>query len=167
MIRYKGQDDAIEEKRAEVRAASMSQLEMIGQAKYKMISGRLSSGKCYSEDICTLDDPDLIYNLKIRQEKKDRIEFEKECKDYMRERNKYEEGKFLQQRLLTERLVDNPKQQLSNKDLETLIVWKWMAMPKTSRPKMSVLKGKDKTHTRLLKESEWNRMKDREKPCPP
>ena len=40
-------------------------------------------------------------------------------------------------------------------------------MPKGSRPSKSELKGNNKTHTRLLKVSEWNRMKDREDPCPP
>ena len=79
MNRYKGQDEAVKKQRAKVREASMSQLEILG---------RLTSGKCYNHDICSINDPDFIYNLKLRQEKKERLNYDKECKEYIRERNR-------------------------------------------------------------------------------
>ena len=68
-----------------------------------------------------MNNPDFIYNLKVWQKKKERLNYNKEGEEYMQDRNKFEEGKFLLQSLFTEQMA-NPNQQLTNRELETLIV---------------------------------------------
>jgi hypothetical protein len=157
--RLKEQDAALKKKREEQKKNGGAMIDVVG---------RITSGMMYDNGIVSVNDPNLIDLLKAKQDKKDEVEWTKECKKYIKAKKNFDTGQSL--------YVDNKAAKelnpsgvlpLSNVDLETLIKWKWSALSEQERPKLSSLKATSRQETRRLKLDAWEFWERGIDPCPP
>jgi len=155
--RLKAQDDEIKERRRRIREEGLAQVQLLG---------KLSSGKLYKNGITCVSDPNYIRNQRERNKLEKREQYLSNCKEYIVAKQKFDEGVLLSKEIEEEQQL-NPNMKLTNKQLETLIRWKWSILPKKDRPSPSTLKGPTKEITRNLKLSEWAKWETKIDPCPP
>ena len=120
----------------------------------------------YFNGVASPNNIHFITALRMKLQKQEKASFQKECKDYVISKKRYEEGKMLLAQL-QDAEHNKTKYRLTNATLEKLIRWKWSAQPKNDRDSLKVLKGKTKQQTRNLKLSEWQKWRLRDDPFPP
>ena len=154
--RYTEQEAEIEQRRVERREQGVQQLNLFTKHK-----SRLSSGVMYFEGVASVNHPQFINALRQKLMKQQRASYQKECKEYVIAKKRYEEGKLLLAQL-QDAEHNKTKYRLTNATLQKLICWKWSAQPKHERNSLKQLKGKNKIETRNLKLSEWQKWRLRD-----
>ena len=149
LVRYKEQERELEDRKAKQREQGLEQLDLLT----KFTCNRLSSGIMYFNGVASPNNTHFITALRMKLQKQEKASFQKECKEYVIAKRKYEEGKTLLAQL-QDAEHNKTKYRLTNATLEKLIRWKWSAQPKNDRDTLKVLKGKTKKETRQLKEFE-------------
>ena len=149
--RYYAQEAELEHCRAKRRERGVQQLDL-----FSKLNSKLSSGVMYFNCVASVNNPQFIDALRQKVHKQQQASYQKECKEYIIAKKKYEEGKLL---LANVRDAEHQKKpyRKTNAALETLIRWKWSARPKIDRDSLKQLKGKNKEETRNLKLSEWQK----------
>ena len=130
------------------------------------VFGKVTSGKLYDNGVASVNDPNLITLLRTKRAKEDETHFIKECKKYIEEKKKFDEGESLFSSVCA-RKEQHGSIIISNRDLDRLIRWKWSALPHIQRPKVKELSGKTKEETRRIKVSTWEAWELRTDPLPP
>ena len=162
IVRYTEQERELEDRKVKQRQQGLGQLELLN----KFTCNRLSSGIMYYNGVASPNNEHFITALRMKLQKQEKASFQKECKEYVVAKKRYEEGKMLLGQL-QDAEHNKTKYRLTNATLQKLICWKWSAQPKHDRDNLKVLKGKNKIETRNLKLSEWQKWRLRDDPFPP
>ena len=160
--RYKGQELELERRSIKRREQGVQQLNLFST----LASVKLSSGVMYFNGVASVNNPHFIKALRLKLQKQQQASYQKQCKEYIVAKKKYEEGKSLLAQV-HDAQHNKTNYRLTNASLEKLIRWKWSARPKSERDSLKQLKGKNKQETRNLKVSEWQKWRLRDDPFPP
>jgi len=112
--RLKKQDEELRARRLENRERGMCILKIVG---------RITSGKMYGAGIVTMNNAGFIVELSTRQKIIERKDFKKECKHYISEKKKFDEGLHVSDMMERDCVVQRHH---TNATLQSFIKWKWM-----------------------------------------
>ena len=163
--RLKAQEDHVKKRQEEYKRIGMALFE---------ITGKVTSGKLYANGVADVNNESLINLLRLKKGSYDHIEFVKECKRYVRLEKNYKKGESCYAKINARKerkkdAQDTAPIKITNEDLDTLIKWKWSAVPEKHRPKASNLKieGGNKAENRQHKLQLWEWWQERDDPLPP